>query len=268
MSDWSSYGRRREVEGGIQARSRRGQIGQSWWSGRFLEVLESLGIGGRLSRGRTYARAGQVLELEIEAGAVTAQVQGSRPKPYRARIGVTAFGKGQWAQVEQALADDAWYAASLLSGELPADIEDVFGAAGLSLFPSGRGDLAMDCSCPDWEEPCKHLAAVFYLVAEAFDEDPFAILRWRGRDRADLLANVRARRGGPPAADQAEGAAGPPPLDECLDTYFLPATELPRPSPPRTPPDALLDQLPELGLTVRRHDVLDLLRPVYRTLAT
>ena len=41
----------------------------------------------------------------------------------------------------------------------------------------------MRCSCPDSEVPCKHLAATFYLLAEAFDEDPFLILRWRGRDR-------------------------------------------------------------------------------------
>lgn len=265
MSEWAGYGRRRPVEGGIKARSRRGAIGESWWSERFLQAISSLGVGGRLARGRTYARAGQVIDLDIDAGAITARVQGSRERPYRVRIGTATLGKGQWSEVEQALADDAWYAATLLAGELPADIEDVFDRVGLSLFPAGRRDLAMDCSCPDWEEPCKHLAAVFYLSAEAFDSDPFTILAWRGRDRSTLLANVRARRGGPPAADQAE-APGVVPLTERLEGFFALSGRLPTLSPPRTAPDALLDQLPVSGITVRRQELRDLLRPVYRAL--
>jgi uncharacterized Zn finger protein len=112
-------------------------------------------------------------------------MQGSRPRPYRVRVGLTAFEKAQWARVEQAPADDAWYTAKLLPGEMPTDVEDVFAAAGLALFPSDLRELAMDCSCPDWEVPCKHLVAVFYLLAESFDADPFAILALRGRSRED-----------------------------------------------------------------------------------
>jgi uncharacterized Zn finger protein len=66
--------------------------------------------------------------------------------------------------------------------------------------------------------PCKHLAATFYLLAESFDDDPFAILAWRGREREDLLANLQtARSDGPPAADQAGAASRP--LADCLDSY-------------------------------------------------
>ena len=121
-------------------------------------------------------------------------MQGSRARPYRVRIGIGAFDKSEWAQVEGALAENAWYAAALLSGEMPADIEDIFAEVGLSLFPTTAQELSLDCSCPDDAVPCKHLAATFYLLAESFDDDPFAILAWRGREREDLLANL----GSPP----------------------------------------------------------------------
>jgi uncharacterized Zn finger protein len=125
-------------------------------------------VGGRLQRGRNYARRGQVISLEIDAGAVTASVQGSRAKPYRVRIGIAAYGKSEWAAVEEALASNAWFVATLLAGQMPADIEDVFTAVGLSLFPRNANELSLDCSCSDWEVPCKHLAAMFYLLAEQF----------------------------------------------------------------------------------------------------
>ena len=265
MSDWwPTASRPRPVEGGMRARSRRGAIAQTWWSERFIQVLESLGVGGRLQRGRTYARRGQVMDLSLDAGAVTARVQGSRARPYKVRIGLTAFDKQQWASVAQALADDAWYAARLLAGEMPPDIEEVFTGVGLSLFPARAGDLSMDCSCPDWSVPCKHLAAVFYLLAETFDDDPFAVLAWRGRDREDLLAAVSALRGGGGrvAADEPEDAAVP--LGESLDTFWDMPAGIPRRAVPEAAPDALLDQLPELDLTVRRRPLVELLRPAYQ----
>lgn len=192
----------RPVEGGLKARSKRGAMTQTWWSERFVGVLEDIGLGNRLQRGRSYARKGQVLALDVVPGTVTAQVQGSRARPYRVRIGLTAFGKADWADLERELAGSAWYLAKLLAGEMPEDIEDVFARLGLPLFPASADELTLDCSCPDWEVPCKHLAAVFYLLAESFDDDPFRILAWRGRDREDLLANLNAARGdGPAAAD-------------------------------------------------------------------
>ena len=84
-----------------------------------------------------------------------------------------------------ALAGNAWFVATLLAGQMPADIEDVFAAVGLSLFPRSADDLSLDCTCPDWEVPCKHLAAVFYLLAAHFDDDPFRILACRVRERQD-----------------------------------------------------------------------------------
>jgi uncharacterized Zn finger protein len=257
--------RPRPVEGGLVARSRRGAIAQTWWSERFIDVLESIGVGSRLQRGRSYARQGQVISLDVHPGVVTAQVQGSRARPYRVRIGVAAFGKSQWADLERTLAVDAWYAAQLLNGAMPEDIEDVFTAVGLSLFPARASDLTMDCSCPDWQVPCKHIAATFYLLAEAFDADPFAILAWRGRERDDLLDNLRAARSADmAAADYAEPTGKP--LGACLDTYFALQAGLPVRGPAPTASDALLSQLPAIDLSVRGANVVDLLRPVYQVL--
>jgi uncharacterized Zn finger protein len=191
---FEQYGPPIRVEGGLKARSGRGPIGESWWSRRFLAVLESFALGSRLTRGRSYARRGQVLSLEVTPGQVTASVQGSRAKPYRVTVGLRAFDEATWRQVETTLADQAIYGARLLAGEMPAEIEDVFAACGAPLFPASVGELAMGCSCPDWQVPCKHLAATFYLLAEAFDVDPFQILHWRGRERAGLLARLRKLR--------------------------------------------------------------------------
>jgi uncharacterized Zn finger protein len=195
----------RPVEGGIVARSRRGQIGESWWSRRFLEVLESLGIGGRLDRGRTYARKGQVIAMDVAPGVVTATVQGSRARPYRVRIMATRLSEADWRRAEDAMVARASFLAALLAGEMPADIEDAFEACSGELFPNSHAELAAECSCPDWANPCKHLAAVYYLLAEAFDEDPFLMLRWRGRERDELLRNLRALRGTEVTAPEAAG---------------------------------------------------------------
>lgn len=257
----------RPVDGGIKARSKRGTIAQTWWSERFIDVLESIGVGTRLERGRRYARSGQVVDLRVDAGAVTASVQGSRTRPYRVRVGLTAFNKTEWVQVSQALADSAWYTATLLAGEMPKDMEDVFASVGLSLFPASAAELSMDCSCPDWEVPCKHLAAVFYLLAESFDVDPFAILAWRGRGREDLLETLSALRAGSlPAADHAERADAAVPLGSCLGSYFAPQAEIPLRGPARTRSDSLLDQMPEVSLTVRGRGIKELLRPAYLSL--
>jgi len=255
----------RPVEGGIKARSQRGAISQTWWSERFTEVLESIGVGGRLQRGRAYARKGQVIDLQLNAGAVTASVQGSRTRPYRVRIGLTAFDKTAWTQASQALADNAWYTAKLLAGQMPDDIEDVFASIGLSLFPASADELSMDCTCPDWEVPCKHLAAVFYLLAESFDHDPFGIFAWRGRDREDLLDTLSALRSGSLPADRANRADTAAPLADCLDSYFAFPAAIPRRAPAQTSTDAVLDQLPAADLTARGTHLIDLLRPAYLT---
>jgi len=197
------------VENGIVAHSRRGAIGETWWSQRFIDLLESFGVGSRLARGRRYARAGQVVELDVEAGVVIAKVQGSRYSPYKVRIRTKLLSDTQWRRVEKAMASQVLPLARLLAGEMPHDIEDVFAACKLTLFPRARADLKATCTCPDWENPCKHVAAVYYILAEQFDADPFLIFAWRGRTQQELLDELRARRSSA-RTDHSEPAPGPP----------------------------------------------------------
>ena len=213
MSDWWYYdhGPRRPAKDGIRARSQRGEIGETWWSKRFIAALQAVADTSRLSRGRSYARSGQVMELEVTPGKVTARVQGSAPRPYRVRIGLEPFSEAEWARAEAALAGQALFLATLLAGEMPRDVEEAFQAAGLSLFPVRPGDLETECSCPDWANPCKHTAATLYILAEAFDADPFLVLTWRGRPRERLLERLRELRAPPPASAPAPEAAAPAP---------------------------------------------------------
>ena len=176
-----------EVRGGIRAGSKRGAFGSSWWAKRWLQTLEEFRIGSRLDRGRSYARRGQVMSIDVQPGGVTAKVQGSRKRPYNVSIEVRTISPPDWERLQAAMAEQPIIAASLLSGRMPDNIEDTFRAAGLSMFPDRQDDLETDCSCPDWSNPCKHVAAVYLLLGEEFDRDPFLIFRMRGMDRGDLL---------------------------------------------------------------------------------
>ncbi len=202
--EWARSGPRRPAKDGVRARSQRGAIGETWWSKRFIAALETLTDTGRLGRGRSYARTGQVMDLRISPGEVSAAVQGSRPRPYRVQVRVPRLSAPEWERAEEAMSAQAIFLAALLAGEMPRDIEEAFTAAGLSLFPTGAEELDTECSCPDWANPCKHGAAVLYILAEAFDRDPFLILAWRGREREELLAHLRARRA-PAEGTSAEG---------------------------------------------------------------
>lgn len=177
----------RTVQGGIKAKSKRGAFVENWWSKRWIAVLESFRLGARLTRGRRYARQGQVISIDVGKGRVTARVQGSRKRPYRVEIQLAPFSQTQWEKVISCLIAQPLLMASLLAGEMPGNIEDVFEQAGLSLFPNKTADLKTDCSCPDWSNPCKHIAAVYYLLGEEFDRNPFLIFKLRGLDRDELM---------------------------------------------------------------------------------
>jgi len=195
MRWWNDYPRfkrsiPREAKGGIKAQSKRGTFGESWWARRWIAVLESFNMGARLGRGRSYARRGQVLSIEIDKGKVSAKVQGSRPKPYDVKFQVKTLSASDWQKLSKVLSRQAIFSAKLLAGEMPIDIEKVFKEAGLSLFPERLKDLKTACSCPDWSNPCKHIAAVYYLLAEEFDRDPFLIFKLRGMNREDLIVTL------------------------------------------------------------------------------
>jgi uncharacterized Zn finger protein len=188
--------RPKEAKDGIKARSQRGAFAKNWWAQRWIAALERLVDSGRLSRGRTYARKGQVLSIEETKDGIMAKVQGSQRTPYRIKIQVSPLTDAEWERVFDALSEQAIFTAQLLAGEMPQDIEAVFEAAKVSLFPSKRADLQTDCSCPDYSNPCKHIAATHYILGERFDEDPFLIFRLRGRTQEQVMSALRQRRAG------------------------------------------------------------------------
>ncbi len=206
---WDYYepSRPRRVEGGIKTKSERGEIGETWWSKRWIKVLESFSMGTRLTRGRSYARQGQVISIDVEPGLVKAKVQGSQPRPYNVKIRLEPLSDQDWDKVTDAMASQAIFAAKLLAGEMPNTIEEAFASVHVSLFPTALRELNTDCSCPDWANPCKHIAAVYYLLAERFDEDPFLIFKLRGRTKEQIIAVLRDKRAATfPVEDTSVGA--------------------------------------------------------------
>ena len=166
-----------QAKDGIKAQSRARGI---WKELVGAEMDRSAGTTCRFrpsSRGRSYARKGQVLSIEETKDGITAHVQGSQRTPYKIKIQITPLTDVQWNRVIDALAEQAIFSAQLLAGEMPREIEQAFEAAKVSLFPSQRNDLKTDCSCPDYANPCKHVAATHYILGERFDEDPFLIFR-------------------------------------------------------------------------------------------
>ncbi|GAA3151827.1 SWIM zinc finger family protein [Kribbella aluminosa] len=202
---WQGW-RRKDEDAGLPAARGAGSrrtFGATWWGRAWLEALEHRARldPGRLSRGRSYARRGSVLELTVSPGEVEAMVQGSRVTPYQVTVRIRAFSAAEWEAVLDVVSAQIGRVAALLDGELPPEVVDDVRATGLDLLP-GAGEVLTNCSCPDFAVPCKHSAAVCYLVADALDDDPFALLLLRGRPRDELLAALRARRGGgttPPA---------------------------------------------------------------------
>jgi uncharacterized Zn finger protein len=172
------------------------EMGTTWWGQRWIKALEQFSRDylSRLGRGRTYARTGRVHDLTIGPGVVTAVVTGS--EPYDVSLRMDAFSTAEWNMAIKIMSQEARYAAELLAGHMPADIDSVFRRCKRSLFPSKSHDLETDCSCPDWASPCKHVAAMHYVLGEAFDRDPFLLFELRGRTRDQVLAALSRLRSG------------------------------------------------------------------------
>lgn len=221
-------------------------FGRTWWGEAWVQALEGRAKldPNRLPRGRTYARKGQVSSFEVSPGQIRARVRGSRPAPYQVTIRTHRFTTAQWDTLLATVGRQVGYVAALLDGELPPEVAETARAAGADLLP-GPGDLKPRCSCPDFADPCKHSAAVCYLVADEVDDDPFVLFLLRGKDRAELLADLRARRGRPsrpkapkpaeqgvaPADAFAREPTAPPPLPPPPAAPGRPA-ELPLAPPP------------------------------------
>jgi uncharacterized Zn finger protein len=211
-----------QAKDGIKARSQRGAFAKNWWAQRWIAALERFVDAGRLTRGRSYARKGQVLSIEETEDGIAARVQGSQRTPYKLKIQISPLSDAEWIKVFDALSEQAIFTAQLLAGEMPQDIEQAFDTAKVSLFPTTRKDLKTDCSCPDPANPCKHIAATHYILGERFDEDPFLIFRLRGRTQEQVMQELRKRRAGSEEAgeEETEEAEVVIPLEECLPNFW------------------------------------------------
>lgn len=170
------------------------QFSRTWWGKRFIQTLEQITDSGRLSRGRSYANGKKVIRFEINGGSITAKVRGSvnpyfgvyKEPTYITEIEVQPLSKAKWTAAIAYIASKASFVSKLLMNDMPDNIEDAFSQLNLHLLPRSRSDLKTDCSCPDWGNPCKHIAGVYYLVAAELDRDPFLLFELRGLDRQTL----------------------------------------------------------------------------------
>ncbi|GAA5163956.1 SWIM zinc finger family protein [Amycolatopsis dongchuanensis] len=223
-------------------------FGGTWWGRAWVEALEGRAEldPNRLPRGRTYARKGRVSALDVTSGEVRAFVQGSRSVPYRVKIRTAVFGDEQWSALLDIIGRRAGHAAALLDGELPPELAEDAREAGVDLLP-GPGDLKPRCSCPDTADPCKHSAAVCYLVADEVDADPFVLFLLRGRGREAVLSELRARRARTTVVEErVEPGLSPE------DAFARAVAPLPRlPAPPAEPGQPVTLDLPPPGVSLR-----------------
>jgi len=260
-----------ETKDGIKARSQRGAFAKNWWAQRWIAALERFVDPGRLTRGRRYARNGQVLSIEETKDGISARVQGSIRTPYKTRIQISPLTDTEWDRVIDVLSEQAIFTAQLLAGEMPQDIELAFENAKVSLFPTTRKDLNTNCSCPDFANPCKHIAATHYILGERFDEDPFLIFRLRGRTQEQVMQALRQRRAG--SDETAEDAVDEPeaaiPLEDSLSNFWDLGTPLDGFSVSIRSPAIEMPLLKRLGAPnfVPEPGLEAILRPAYQTIS-
>ncbi|WP_324188993.1 SWIM zinc finger family protein [Nocardia farcinica] len=256
------YGRPRPVDGGVKARSARGGFGRTWWGKAFIEAVEAMSEPGRLARGRSYARAGQVVSYRIGAGSVVAEVQGSQPRPFTAEFTVRRLREEELELLVETIRDTPGMLADIASGSVVAEVQgsqprpftaeftvrrlreeelellvetirDTPGmladiasgvlppALGPHLLPTTAADLDFSCTCPDPGWPCKHAAAVCYLLAERLDEAPREILTLRGLDLDTLIGGLE-REPSPESDDDPYGERGTLPALPRLEFHAAP----------------------------------------------
>ncbi|MCM6777834.1 SWIM zinc finger family protein [Nocardia sp. CDC159] len=221
--DYSKYGKRLPVRGGVEPRSRRGSFARTWWGRSFIDAVEQVADPGRLARGRSYARSGQVVTYHLEPGAVTAEVQGSQPRPFTAVLTLRKLRDERLDELIDQVRGTPGMLAQLASGALPKEL-------GPLLLPTTAAELDFACTCPDSGWPCKHVAAVCYIIAERLDEQPSAMLVLRGLDLDTLIGGVQADNG-PTLPDDLYGETTPLPALPTPD--FRPALEDLDPNPLR-----------------------------------
>lgn len=256
------------------------QADRQWWSEQWLDLINAYRFKKRLERGWKYAREGNVISIRFEGQKVNAKVQGTEPKPYRVSLWLDPLTDEDWAYVIATLSQRSVFSAKLLAGEMPHNIEEVFAANGLRLFPFQLSDVRSRCSCLDKANPCKHVSAVYYLMGDRFSEDPFMLFQLRGRTREQILQALRDKRANSiaPADDSSPlEEAKPIPTSLSLENFWTYDAQLDPSLVVITPPttdETLLDVLgpiplntivadPELAKS-QQAALMDYLKQVYQ----
>lgn len=170
------------------------KFGNTWWGQQWLLALDKIDHSNRIPRGMRYARNGSVLDIEFNKKGVGAKVSGSRPKPYKVKLSMGQISNSEMDQVIAKAKNYPTTIIKLLNGKMDPKLKEIMNNCGIQLFPSEAKDMKMECSCPDWAVPCKHIAAVLYIICREIDNDPFALFQFRGVDMISLLEkhNLRA----------------------------------------------------------------------------
>ncbi|MDR3682287.1 MAG: SWIM zinc finger family protein [Geothrix sp.] len=173
------------------------RFGTTWWGQLWITALEKLGddFENRLPRGKKYAEEGAVSHFTVTPGEIQAKVHGR--KTYNVTLGLPALSASQWDKALERIYAESRFVASLLAGEMPQGLDETFREAGASLYPRVPKELQTHCDCPDWANPCKHVAAVCYIMAEALDRDPWLLFDLRGRTREEVLEALQAQMEAP-----------------------------------------------------------------------
>ena len=165
----------------------RKSYGNTWWGKQWLNALNQIDFSNRLPRGRTYANKGLARNIRILGNKITAEVQGSRPRPYKVSFTIPPFSSREKAKITEAVIENPMHLSSLLNRKLPPALMQLFASKGVALFPASWNDIEGECSCPDWAVPCKHMASVIYLIANEIDQNPFLVFELHNFDLFDAL---------------------------------------------------------------------------------
>ena len=161
--------------------------GQTWWGEQWLAALDGIDNTNRLPRGRRYAGNGSVTAIDVQGPAIKADVQGRQRRPYRVSVSLPAFTSQEKKNVLETVSRHPAVLAKLLNRQLPEQTLALLAGEKISLFPCSWEDMSASCSCPDWAMPCKHIAAIIYLIANEIDKNPFLVFELHGMELIQAL---------------------------------------------------------------------------------
>jgi uncharacterized Zn finger protein len=228
------------------------RFGTTWWGRLWINALERLGddYEFRLHRGKKYAEEGVVSHFSVSPGTIKAKVHGK--KTYEVTLALPALTTTQWERALEGISLESRFLASLLAGEMPQGLDELFRLAGASLYPRVPKELQSHCTCPDWANPCKHVAAVCYIMAEVLDRDPWILFDLRGRTQEEILTALHSVSGHPPQ-DPAPKKRGRPKKSTSIQDIVTQRNNSPTPwrQMPEQEYDALAAPLPSVA--IQRH---------------